>query len=118
MDIEGKVPKKISEDEEYRKANFEKMASLKPAFAKDGTITAANASKINDGAAAVPTCRASPADLRAEHAGAHCRAEPGGWSHQERPATFRGRRKPTSRRAGLSGKSGGEGMPLPVASLP
>ncbi len=53
VDIEGKVPKKISEDEEYRKANFEKMASLKPAFAKDGTITAANASKINDGAAAV-----------------------------------------------------------------
>jgi acetyl-CoA C-acetyltransferase len=33
--------------------NFEKMATLKPAFQKDGTITAANASKINDGAAAV-----------------------------------------------------------------
>ena len=53
VDIEGKVPKKITEDEEYKKANFEKMASLKPAFTKDGTITAANASKINDGAAAV-----------------------------------------------------------------
>ncbi|MBL7696678.1 MAG: acetyl-CoA C-acyltransferase [Chitinophagaceae bacterium] len=53
VDIEGKVPKKITEDEEYRKANFEKMGSLKPAFTKDGTITAANASKINDGAAAV-----------------------------------------------------------------
>lgn len=51
--IEGKVPKTITEDEEYRKANFEKMASLKPAFAKEGAITAANASKINDGAAAV-----------------------------------------------------------------
>lgn len=51
--IEGKVPKVISEDEEYRKANFEKMPSLKPAFQKDGAITAANASKINDGAAAV-----------------------------------------------------------------
>jgi acetyl-CoA C-acetyltransferase len=51
--IEGKVPKTITEDEEYRKANFEKMPSLKPAFAKDGVITAANASKINDGAAAV-----------------------------------------------------------------
>jgi acetyl-CoA C-acetyltransferase len=53
VDIEGKVPKKITEDEEYKKANFEKMASLKPTFTKDGTITAANASKINDGAAAV-----------------------------------------------------------------
>lgn len=53
VDIEGKMPKRITEDEEYRKANFEKMSTLKPAFAKDGAITAANASKINDGAAAV-----------------------------------------------------------------
>jgi acetyl-CoA C-acetyltransferase len=53
VQIEGKVPKTVTEDEEYRKANFEKMSSLKPAFSKDGTITAANASKINDGAAAV-----------------------------------------------------------------
>jgi acetyl-CoA C-acetyltransferase len=51
--IAGKTPIIVSEDEEYKKANFEKMASLKPAFTKDGTITAANASKINDGAAAV-----------------------------------------------------------------
>lgn len=50
---EGKNPVTVTEDEEYKKANFEKMASLKPAFAKEGTITAANASKINDGAAAV-----------------------------------------------------------------
>lgn len=53
VQIEGKTPKTINEDEEFRKANFEKMASLKPAFAKEGAITAANASKINDGAAAV-----------------------------------------------------------------
>jgi acetyl-CoA C-acetyltransferase len=53
VDIEGKMPKKVTEDEEYKKANFEKMPSLKPAFSKEGTITAANASKINDGAAAV-----------------------------------------------------------------
>lgn len=53
VQIEGKTPKTITEDEEFRKANFEKMASLKPAFTKEGTITAANASKINDGAAAV-----------------------------------------------------------------
>lgn len=43
----------VSEDEEPKKANFEKIPTLKPAFKPDGTITAANASKINDGAAAV-----------------------------------------------------------------
>ncbi len=53
-----KVPAKggtvdITEDEGPGKANFEKMATLKPAFDKAGTITAANASTINDGAAAV-----------------------------------------------------------------
>ncbi|MGE3610508.1 MAG: thiolase family protein [Bacteriovoracaceae bacterium] len=53
-----KVPAKggtvdILEDEGPFKANFEKIPSLKPAFEKDGTITAANASTINDGAAAV-----------------------------------------------------------------
>lgn len=43
----------VSEDEEPKRANLEKMPSLRPAFQKDGTITAANASKINDGAAAL-----------------------------------------------------------------
>jgi acetyl-CoA C-acetyltransferase len=43
----------VSTDEEPGKVKFEKIPSLRPAFAKDGTITAANASKINDGAAAV-----------------------------------------------------------------
>lgn len=43
----------ISEDEEPKKVNFEKMPTLRPAFKADGTITAANASKINDGAAAL-----------------------------------------------------------------
>lgn len=42
----------VEKDEEPGKANFEKMPSLKPAFDKAGTITAANASKINDGGAA------------------------------------------------------------------
>ena len=41
----------IDEDEEPAKARFEKIPALKPAFDKDGTITAANASKLNDGAA-------------------------------------------------------------------
>ena len=40
-------------DEEPGKARFDKMAELRPAFEKDGTITAANASKINDGGAAL-----------------------------------------------------------------
>ncbi len=43
----------VSEDEEPGRARFEKIPTLKPAFKPDGTITAANASKINDGAAAV-----------------------------------------------------------------
>ncbi|MFH1852291.1 MAG: acetyl-CoA C-acyltransferase [Candidatus Neomarinimicrobiota bacterium] len=45
-------PVLITADEEPGRANFEKMGTLKPAFEKDGTITAANASKINDGAGA------------------------------------------------------------------
>lgn len=43
----------VTEDEGPSKANFEKMPSLKPAFDKNGSITAANASTINDGAAAI-----------------------------------------------------------------
>ncbi|MCS6818116.1 MAG: acetyl-CoA C-acetyltransferase [Blastocatellia bacterium] len=43
----------VTEDEEPKRANFEKMKTLKPAFEPEGTITPANASKINDGAAAV-----------------------------------------------------------------
>lgn len=43
----------VIEDEEFRKVKFEKIPSLRPAFQKEGSITAANASKINDGAAAV-----------------------------------------------------------------
>ncbi|TVR15361.1 MAG: acetyl-CoA C-acyltransferase [Balneolaceae bacterium] len=43
----------VSSDEELGKVNFEKIPQLRPVFAKDGTITAANASSINDGAAAL-----------------------------------------------------------------
>lgn len=43
----------FSEDEEYKAVNFDKIPGLKPVFTKDGTVTAANASTINDGAAAV-----------------------------------------------------------------
>ncbi|MCE2612521.1 acetyl-CoA C-acyltransferase [Flavobacteriaceae bacterium D16] len=43
----------VSEDEEYRNVKMEKIPALRPAFTKDGTVTAANASTINDGAAAL-----------------------------------------------------------------
>lgn len=43
----------VAEDEEPKKFNREKMPSLRPAFSKTGTITAANASKLNDGACSV-----------------------------------------------------------------
>ncbi|WP_411767415.1 acetyl-CoA C-acyltransferase [Winogradskyella sp. A3E31] len=43
----------VSKDEEYTNVKMEKIPSLRPAFTKDGTVTAANASTINDGAAAL-----------------------------------------------------------------
>lgn len=43
----------VSEDDEYKNIIWDKVSALRPAFDKDGTITAVNASKINDGAAAV-----------------------------------------------------------------
>lgn len=43
----------FGEDEEYKNVNFDKIPALKPVFTKDGTVTAANASTINDGAAAL-----------------------------------------------------------------
>lgn len=46
-------PLRIDEDEEYKNVNVNKVASLRTVFKKDGTITAANASTLNDGAAAV-----------------------------------------------------------------
>lgn len=43
----------FSEDEEYKNVSFDKIPGLRPVFAKDGTVTAANASTMNDGAAAL-----------------------------------------------------------------
>ncbi|MCC9041339.1 acetyl-CoA C-acyltransferase [Myroides sp. M-43] len=43
----------VAKDEEYTNVKLDKITSLRPAFTKDGTVTAANASTINDGAAAV-----------------------------------------------------------------
>jgi len=54
----------VSADEEPSAGNPAKMASLRPAFQKDGTITAANASKLNDGAAAMVIMSAAEAKRR------------------------------------------------------
>ncbi len=49
----GRDPLMVAEDEEYKNVNFDKIPGLKPAFAPEGTVTAANASTLNDGAAAL-----------------------------------------------------------------
>ena len=54
----------VTLDEQPRKAKLDKIPSLKPAFKKDGTITAANASSISDGAAALVLMRESTARQR------------------------------------------------------
>jgi acetyl-CoA C-acetyltransferase len=57
-----KGEERVATDEQPGKSNPEKIPGLKPAFAKDGTITAANASSISDGAAALVVTRQSVAD--------------------------------------------------------
>ncbi len=54
----------ISQDEQPPKANLEKITQLRPAFAKDGSVTAANSSSISDGAAALVLMRRSEAEKR------------------------------------------------------
>jgi len=60
----GKEEKFVERDEQPFKANLEKIPSLKPAFRKDGTVTAANSSSISDGAAALVLMRRSAAEKR------------------------------------------------------
>jgi acetyl-CoA C-acetyltransferase len=60
----GKDQKFIETDEQPFKANLEKIPTLRPAFRKDGTVTAANSSSISDGAAALVLMRRSTADKR------------------------------------------------------
>jgi acetyl-CoA C-acetyltransferase len=75
----------ISEDEGPKKAMIDKIPSLKPAFKKDGTITAANASSINDGASAVVVTT----EEHAKKIGAPIRAKIVGWSsHANEPEWF------------------------------
>jgi acetyl-CoA C-acetyltransferase len=58
----GKDPVVVSEDEDYTKVKFDKIPSLRPVFKKDGTVTAANASSINDGASCVVLMSAEKAN--------------------------------------------------------
>jgi len=60
----GKEQKFVEMDEQPFKANLEKIPALKPAFRKDGTVTAANSSSISDGAAALVMMRRSTAEKR------------------------------------------------------
>ncbi|MDP6475771.1 MAG: acetyl-CoA C-acyltransferase [Alphaproteobacteria bacterium] len=54
----------VEHDEQPPKANLEKIPQLRPAFAKDGSVTAANSSSISDGAAALVLMRRSAAEKR------------------------------------------------------
>ncbi len=60
----GKIEGVVRIDEQPLKANPDKIPQLKPAFRKDGTVTAANSSSISDGAAAMVLMRRSTADRR------------------------------------------------------
>lgn len=55
-------PIKFDRDEEYTKVNFEKVPQLRPVFDKEGSVTAANASTLNDGAAALVLMSAEKAE--------------------------------------------------------
>lgn len=75
----------VSDDEQPAKAMPEKIPSLRPAFAKDGTITAANSSSISDGAAALVLMRES--DARAQGLQPLARIV-GHATHSQAPAEF------------------------------
>jgi len=51
----------VEEDEEYKKIKWDKISTLRPAFDKNGTVTAANASKLNDGGSALVIMSAAKA---------------------------------------------------------
>jgi acetyl-CoA C-acetyltransferase len=64
MIMGGKGTTRVGQDEQPLKANPDKIPQLKPAFRKDGTVTAANSSSISDGAAAMVLMRRSEAQKR------------------------------------------------------
>ena len=60
----GKANKQVAQDEQPLKTSIERIPTLRPAFRKDGTVTAANSSSISDGAAALVLMRMSEAERR------------------------------------------------------
>ncbi len=75
----------ISEDENPKRARPEKIPQLKPAFSPEGTVTAANASSISDGAAALVIMRKSEAEKRGLKVIAEVKAHA---THAQKPAEF------------------------------
>ena len=75
----------VEHDEQPLSANLDKISKLRPAFAKDGTVTAANSSSISDGAAALVLMRRSEAERRGLTPRA---AILGHASHAQEPAWF------------------------------
>lgn len=75
----------VSDDEQPHKADVDRIPKLRPAFAKDGTITAANASSISDGASALLLARASVANAQGLTAGARMVAHA---RHSQAPDEF------------------------------
>ncbi len=92
--IESKTA--IDSDELPRKARPEKIPSLKPAFTDGGTVTAANASAISDGAAALVLMRASDAQKQGKSVLARIVAQS---SHAHEPAKFTSAPVPAIRKA-------------------
>ena len=82
---ERKGERLVEIDEQPGNANIEKIPSLRPAFAKDGSVTAANSSSISDGAAALVMMRQSEAERRGLTPLAHI---VGHASHAQEPAWF------------------------------
>jgi acetyl-CoA C-acetyltransferase len=81
----GKDEKFIETDEQPFKANLEKIPTLKPAFAREGTVTAANSSSISDGAAALVMMRRSTAE---KHGLVPLAVVIGHSTHAQKPAEF------------------------------
>src|SRR4051812_25410872 len=81
----GKDEKFIETDEQPFKANLDKIPTLKPAFAKEGTVTAANSSSISDGAAALVMMRRSTAE---KHGLVPLAVVIGHSTHAQKPSEF------------------------------
>lgn len=96
MEVTGrKGVEVIARDEQPAKADPAKVPTLKPAFAKDGSITAANASSISDGAAALVMARASVAERLGLPVIARVVAHAG---HAQAPGEFTGAPVPAMRK--------------------